>query len=215
MLQYIMWLFTIPVLKLAIQIGIAFSSVFLIIQIVRWAWQVFLTWDIVILVQSNFSLYFEMGFQFLSIDLRNHFSMQNCGPLFIMSWLHLVVDILILRTNFDFKLLTKHFFCLPFFQVDNPKSFCPGWTKTKTSLHHRSEKTRSNIEAAFQNGTGSTRLRCHYNRYFCFYKIISSAIHWKEFNITGSGIGGMTTGAIMSKAGKRVLILEQHVSKQD
>ena len=28
--------------------------------------------------------------------------------------------------------------------------------------------------------------------------------------IIGSGIGGMTTGAIMAKAGKRVLILEQH-----
>ena len=119
-----MWLFTIPVLKLAIQIGIAFSSVFLIIQIVRWAWQVFLTWDIVILVQSNFSLYFEMGFQFLSIDLRNHFSMQNCGPLFIMSWLHLVVDILILRTNFDFKLLTKHFFFVyHFFKSTTPNPF--------------------------------------------------------------------------------------------
>ena len=122
MLEYIMWLFTIPVLKLAIQIGIAFSSVFLIIQIVRWAWQVFLTWDIVILVQSNFSLYFEMGFQFfLSIDLRNHFSMQNCGPLFIMSWLHLVVDILILRTNFDFKLLTKHFFLFTIFSSRQPQ----------------------------------------------------------------------------------------------
>ena len=28
--------------------------------------------------------------------------------------------------------------------------------------------------------------------------------------IIGSGIGGMATGAIMAKAGKRVLILEQH-----
>ena len=28
--------------------------------------------------------------------------------------------------------------------------------------------------------------------------------------IIGSGIGGMTTGAIMAKAGRRVLVLEQH-----
>ena len=28
--------------------------------------------------------------------------------------------------------------------------------------------------------------------------------------IIGSGIGAMTTGAIMAKAGKRVLLLEQH-----
>ena len=28
--------------------------------------------------------------------------------------------------------------------------------------------------------------------------------------IVGSGIGGLTTGAIMAKAGKRVLVLEQH-----
>lgn len=28
--------------------------------------------------------------------------------------------------------------------------------------------------------------------------------------IIGSGVGGLTTGAIMARAGKRVLILEQH-----
>ena len=31
-----------------------------------------------------------------------------------------------------------------------------------------------------------------------------------DANIIGSGIGGLTTAAVMAKAGKRVLVLEQH-----
>ena len=39
MLDQIMWLFTVPVLKVAIQVVILISFGFLIIQIARWAWQ--------------------------------------------------------------------------------------------------------------------------------------------------------------------------------
>ena len=35
----LMWLFTVPVLKLAIKIAIGLSSCFLIVQIIRWAIQ--------------------------------------------------------------------------------------------------------------------------------------------------------------------------------
>lgn len=35
----LMWLFTVPVLKLAIKIGILLAAVFLVIQIIRWAIQ--------------------------------------------------------------------------------------------------------------------------------------------------------------------------------
>ena len=35
----LMWLFTVPVLKLAIKIGIFLAAVFLVIQIIRWAIQ--------------------------------------------------------------------------------------------------------------------------------------------------------------------------------
>ena len=35
----IMWIFTVPVLKVAIQVGIGLAALFLLIQIIRWAWQ--------------------------------------------------------------------------------------------------------------------------------------------------------------------------------
>ena len=35
----LMWLFTVPVLKLAIKIGILLAAVFLVIQVIRWAIQ--------------------------------------------------------------------------------------------------------------------------------------------------------------------------------
>ena len=35
----LMWLFTVPILKLAIKIGILLAALFLIIQIIRWAIQ--------------------------------------------------------------------------------------------------------------------------------------------------------------------------------
>merc|ERR1712106_993743 len=38
-MESIMWLFTVPVLKLAIQIFIAFAAIFLVIQVIRWSRQ--------------------------------------------------------------------------------------------------------------------------------------------------------------------------------
>ena len=35
----LMWLFTVPVLKLAIKIGILLAAIFLVIQVIRWAIQ--------------------------------------------------------------------------------------------------------------------------------------------------------------------------------
>jgi hypothetical protein len=35
----LMWLFTVPVLKIAIKCGVAISSVFLVIQVIRWYFQ--------------------------------------------------------------------------------------------------------------------------------------------------------------------------------
>ena len=35
----LMWLFTVPILKLAIKIGILLAAVFLVIQVIRWAIQ--------------------------------------------------------------------------------------------------------------------------------------------------------------------------------
>ena len=38
-LQPIMWLFTVPVLKIALQTGVALAAIFLLIQIIRWSVQ--------------------------------------------------------------------------------------------------------------------------------------------------------------------------------
>ena len=35
----IMWLFTVPVLKIALQVGVALAAIFLLIQIIRWTIQ--------------------------------------------------------------------------------------------------------------------------------------------------------------------------------
>jgi len=107
-----MWLFTIPVLKLAIQIGIAFSSVFLIIQIVRWAWQ-----------------------------------------------------------------------------STTPNPFVQDERKPRRPYITDQKKRDQILKQPFKMEQVPQDL---------------------DAIIIGSGIGGMTTGAIMSKAGKRVLILEQH-----
>ena len=39
LLDKIMWLFTVPVLKIALQVGVALAAIFLLIQIIRWSLQ--------------------------------------------------------------------------------------------------------------------------------------------------------------------------------
>jgi len=108
----LMWLFTVPVLKLAIKIGILLAAVFLVIQIIRWA------------IQSK-----------------------------------------------------------------PPNPFTKDIREPRKTYQHDQKKR----DAVLKQGFSLDKVPEHLD-----------AI------IIGSGIGGMTTGAIMAKAGKRVLILEQH-----
>ena len=39
LIENIMWLFTVPVLKVALQVGVALAAIFLLIQIIRWSVQ--------------------------------------------------------------------------------------------------------------------------------------------------------------------------------
>ena len=39
LLENIMWLFTVPVLKVALQVGVALAAIFFLIQIIRWSVQ--------------------------------------------------------------------------------------------------------------------------------------------------------------------------------
>merc|ERR1712123_326331 len=108
----LMWLFTVPVLKLAIKIAIGSSAGFLIIQIIRW-----------------------------------------------------------------------------YFQAKPPNPFEEDVRVPRKPYVHDQKKR----DAVIKQGFSKDKIPEHLD-----------AI------ITGSGIGGMATGAIMSKAGKRVLLLEQH-----
>ena len=111
-LDQIMWLFTVPVLKMAIQIGIGLAAIFLLIQILRWS--------------------FQSG-------SRNPFAKDERQPRKTY-----VTD----QRKRDEVL---------------KQSFAP-------------EKVPDDLDAI----------------------------------IIGSGIGGLATGAIMAKVGKKVLVLEQH-----
>jgi len=107
-----MWLFTVPVLKLAIKIAILLAAVFLVIQIIRWA---------------------------LQSKPPNPFNADTRVP-------------------------------------------------RKPYIHDQKKR-----DAVLKQG-------------FSIEKVPENL----DAIIIGSGIGGMTTGAIMTKSGKRVLILEQH-----
>merc|ERR1719412_1666474 len=106
------WLFTVPVLKLSIQIAIVLAALFLLIQVIRWSFQ------------------------------------SKCPNPF----------------DSDIRVARKPYI-------------------------HDQKKRDAVIKQGFSKEKIPTNL---------------------DAILIGSGIGGMTTGAIMSKAGKRVLILEQH-----
>ena len=108
----LMWLFTVPVLKIAIKVAIILAAVFLIIQIIRWS---------------------------LQSKPPNPFSQDSRQP-------------------------------------------------RRAYVHDQKKR-----DAVLKQGFSMDKVPEHLD-----------AI------IIGSGIGGMTTGAVMSKAGKRVLVLEQH-----
>jgi len=112
LLDKVMWLFTVPVLKVALQVGVALAALFLLIQIIRWS------------VQGS---------------TPNPFAKDDRQP---------------------------------------RKSYIIDQRKRDDILKQSfsADKVPENLDAI----------------------------------IIGSGIGGMSTGALMAKAGKKVLILEQH-----
>jgi len=108
----LMWLFTVPVLKLAIKIALSMSSIFLVVQILRWSTQA---------------------------------------------------------------------------KPKNP--FEEDERKARKKYEHDQKKRNAVIAQSFSKDKIPEKL---------------------DAIVIGSGIGGMTTAAIMSKSGKRVLVLEQH-----
>eukprot|EP00088_Acartia_fossae_P016828 TRINITY_DN1947_c1_g1_i1.p1 TRINITY_DN1947_c1_g1~~TRINITY_DN1947_c1_g1_i1.p1 ORF type:complete len:627 (+),score=164.25 TRINITY_DN1947_c1_g1_i1:50-1930(+) len=108
----LMWLFTVPVLKLAIKIALSFSSIFLVIQTIRWSFQA---------------------------KPKNPFETDERKP--------------------------------------------------RKKYEHDQKKRNAVIAQSFSKDKIPEKL---------------------DAIVIGSGIGGMATAAIMSKSGKRVLVLEQH-----
>ena len=125
----LMWLFTVPVLKLAIKVAILLSALFLIVQIIRWA-----------------------------------------------------------------------------IQATPPNPFMRDVRQPRKPYVHDQKKR----DAVLKQGFSMDKVKSLKLVVALLYNMFVQVPSHLDAIIIGSGIGGMTTGAIMAKAGRRVLVLEQH-----